>query len=391
MLYFLLSICISYTILAHLYTKPLLYRVSYVFSFNSSMASLVTQWFNKVFSNAQLVVLIVLLVAIVIVLNVASDILTPLIIALVLAYILDGAVDLLKQWNLSSTLALTAVYLLFIGIVLFILVVLLPLMTVEITDFLRDLPAIASRGQNLLLQLPQTYPELIEERQITSFIASLREEIADVGQSVLSTLLVSIQGFITVLVYLVLVPLLVFFFLKDKDLLLGWVAKLLPRKENRALTTQVWQEANQKVSNYIRGKLLEIMIVWVVSWIVFAALGLNYAPLLSFLVGISVIVPFLGAAVITLPVAMVAYAQWGLSAEFVYLMIAYTIIQFLDGNLLVPFLFSEVVNLHPVAIISAILIFGGIWGVWGVFFAIPLATVVNAVLKAWPREPQLAS
>ena len=352
------------------------------------MASLVTQWFNKVFSNAQLVVLIVLLVAAVIVLNVASDILTPLIIALVLAYILDGAVDLLKQWNLSSTLALTAVYLLFIGIVLFILVVLLPLMTVEITDFLRDLPAIASRGQTLLLQLPQTYPEFIEEQQITNFIASLREEIADVGQSVLSTLLVSIQGFITVLVYLVLVPLLVFFFLKDKDLLLGWVAKLLPRKENRALTTQVWQEANQKVSNYIRGKLLEILIVWVVSWIVFVALGLNYAPLLSFLVGISVIVPFLGAAVITLPVAMVAYAQWGLSAEFVYLMIAYTIIQFLDGNLLVPFLFSEVVNLHPVAIISAILIFGGIWGVWGVFFAIPLATVVNAVLKAWPRELQ---
>ena len=84
---------------------------------------------------------------------------------------------------------------------------------------------------------------------------------------------------------------------------------------------------------------------------------------------------------------MVAYAQWGLSTEFVYLMIAYTIIQFLDGNLLVPFLFSEVVNLHPVAIISAILIFGGIWGVWGVFFAIPLATVVNAILKAWPREP----
>ncbi len=352
------------------------------------MASLVTQWFNKVLSNAQLVVLIVLLVAVVIVLNVASDILTPLIIALVLAYILDGAVDLLKQWNLSSTLALTAVYLLFIGIVLFILVVLLPLMTVEITDFLRDLPAIASRGQQLLLQLPQIYPEFIEERQITNFIASLREEIADIGQSVLSTLLVSIQGFITVLVYLVLVPLLVFFFLKDKDLLLGWAAKLLPREENRALTTQVWQEANQKVSNYIRGKLLEILIVWVVSWIVFAALGLNYAPLLSFLVGISVIVPFLGAAVMTLPVAMVAYAQWGLSAEFVYLMIAYAVIQFLDGNLLVPFLFSEVVNLHPVAIISAILIFGGIWGVWGVFFAIPLATVVNAVLKAWPREPQ---
>jgi putative permease len=66
-------------------------------------------------------------------------------------------------------------------------------------------------------------------------------------------------------------------------------------------------------------------------------------------------------------------------------MIAYAIIQALDGNVLVPLLFSEVVNLHPVAIIVAILVFGGWWGFWGVFFAIPLATLVQAILKAWPR------
>jgi putative permease len=65
-------------------------------------------------------------------------------------------------------------------------------------------------------------------------------------------------------------------------------------------------------------------------------------------------------------------------------MIAYGEIQALDGNVLVPLLFSEVVNLHPVAIIIAILVFGGLWGFWGVFFAIPLATLVQAVLKAWP-------
>jgi putative permease len=63
---------------------------------------------------------------------------------------------------------------------------------------------------------------------------------------------------------------------------------------------------------------------------------------------------------------------------------AYLVIQALDGNVLVPLLFSEVVNLHPIAIIVAILVFGGLWGFWGVFFAIPLATLVQAVLKAWP-------
>jgi putative permease len=62
------------------------------------------------------------------------------------------------------------------------------------------------------------------------------------------------------------------------------------------------------------------------------------------------------------------------------------VLQALDGYLLVPLLFSEVVNLHPVAIIIAILVFGGLWGFWGVFFAIPLATLVNAVLHAWPGK-----
>ena len=65
---------------------------------------------------------------------------------------------------------------------------------------------------------------------------------------------------------------------------------------------------------------------------------------------------------------------------------AYGIIQALDGNVLVPFVFSEVVDIHPVAIIVAILFFGGIWGFWGVFFAIPLAVVVQAVLGAWPQS-----
>ena len=69
-----------------------------------------------------------------------------------------------------------------------------------------------------------------------------------------------------------------------------------------------------------------------------------------------------------------------------YVISAYTVIQFLDGNVLVPVLFSEVVNLHPLAIIVAVLFFGGLWGMWGVFFAIPLATLIQAVINAWPRQ-----
>jgi putative permease len=91
--------------------------------------------------------------------------------------------------------------------------------------------------------------------------------------------------------------------------------------------------------------------------------------------------------IVTIPVALVAFSQWGISGDFWGLMFAYLVVQGLDSNILVPLLFSEAVNLHPLVIILSVVIFGGLWGFWGVFFAIPLATLVKAVIHAWPEEP----
>ena len=129
-----------------------------------------------------------------------------------------------------------------------------------------------------------------------------------------------------------------------------------------------------------------MLIIGLSSYFVFALFSLNYAALLGLLVGLSVIVPYIGAALVTLPVVVVAYFQFGVTADFYWVIGAYVVIQVLDGNVLVPLLFSEAVNLHPVAIVIAVLFFGGIWGLWGVFFAIPLATMVNALLSAWPAR-----
>ena len=186
------------------------------------------------------------------------------------------------------------------------------------------------------------------------------------------------------MIYLFLVPMMIFFFLKDKALLIDWFLQFMPKQ--RHLTVRVWEEVDTQIGNYVRGKFSEIFILWFVSFATFAGIGLNYAMLLAVLMGIQVIIPYIGATLITFPVLGVAYFQWGLSGDqFMYLVIAYSIIQALDGVVLVPVLFSEAVNLHAIAIIVAILFFGGVWGFWGVFFAIPLATVVKAVLTAWPR------
>jgi len=195
----------------------------------------------------------------------------------------------------------------------------------------------------------------------------------------------SVIDIMLLMVYLILVPLLVFFFLKDKQRIIDWLQGYLPKE--RALTTRVWRDVNVQIANYVRGKAWEILIVGSVSYATFTIMGLQYAVLLSTLVGLSVIIPYIGAAAVTLPIAAIAFFQWGWSSDSWYILLAYGVIQALDGNVLVPLLFSEVVNLHPVAIIIAVVVFGGLWGFWGVFFAIPLATLVQAVLKAWPKKP----
>ncbi|HAN27812.1 MAG TPA: AI-2E family transporter, partial [Haliea salexigens] len=156
----------------------------------------------------------------------------------------------------------------------------------------------------------------------------------------------------------------------------------------RPLLRRIWSEMDTQVANYARGKVLEILIVGSVSYVSFTFLNLNYAALLALCVGLSVIIPYLGAALVTLPVLLVGFFQWGFTNEFYWLMAVYFVIQGLDGNVLVPLMFSEAVNLHPVAIILAVLFFGGIWGLWGVFFAIPLATLIKAVINAWPTPAE---
>jgi putative permease len=272
--------------------------------------------------------------------------------------------------------------------VLFLLFGLLPLVSRQLTQLVQQLPIMIVKGQHLLLSLPEMYPELVTEAQVLNAINTIRAEVLNMGQNALAWSVAAGLGVITISIYLVLVPLLVFFFLKDKELILKWLHGFLPH--DHTLAQQVWREVDRQMGNYVRGKFLEILIVWAASFVAFSLMGLQFAMLLGLMVGLSVIVPYIGAVVVTLPVALVAFFQWGWSSEFLWLMGVYLIIQGLDGNVLVPILFSEVVDLHPIAIITAVLVFGGLWGFWGIFFAIPLATVVQAILKAWPR-PALAA
>ena len=348
------------------------------------MLAVVRNWFYRYFSDEEAVVLAAILALGFTVILTLGGMLAPVLAGLVLAFLMQGVVAWLERVRVPHMVAVWGVFTLFVALLAVCLLLLVPLLWRQLLNLVNELPRMLGEWQHLMLLLPERYPQLVTEEQILRAIDNARGELGRVGQWLLSWSLASLPILVSMMIYLVLVPILVFFFLKDRQTITAWFSSHLPSE--RGLMTRVWQEMNLQIANYIRGKVIEIVITGGVSYVAFAVLGLNYAALLALLVGLSVVVPYVGAVVVTVPVALIGLFQWGWGDQFIWLMLVYGIIQALDGNVLVPLLFSEAVNLHPVAIICAVLLFGGLWGFWGVFFAIPLATLFKALLHAWPRR-----
>ena len=347
------------------------------------MIDIFRMWFRRYFSDPQVVILGFLLLAGFILIFTLGNMLTPVFISIIIAYLLEGTVIYLEKMGMPRLAAVLVVFIIFLASLLVMIIWLIPMLSRQIVQLLQDLPSMLSNGQKELMLLPDRYPEFISKEQIQQIMGYLTTELTRMGQNIVSISLSSVRGIIAFLVYSILVPLMVFFFLKDKKLIVGWLKSFLPSDHN--LAGEVWQEVNFQIGNYVRGKIWEIIIVWGVTYVSFVLLSVPFAMLLSFFVGLSVLIPYIGATVMFLPVGLIAFFEWGWGAQFAYVMIAISIIQALDGNLLVPLLLSGVVNIHPVAIIVAVLLFGGLWGLWGLFLAIPLATLFHAVIKAWQK------
>ena len=302
-----------------------------------------------------------------------GEILAPVLVAVILAYLMQGVANVLRHRGVPAELSVALSTLLFLGGFFAVLFVLAPLVWRQLVALIREAPAMIEAGRKVLVTLPEEYPVFFTQQQVNELTAAIQAEMASIGQILVTKGLSSIPSMLAAIVYLILIPLMVFFFLKDREQLVGWFGGFLPEK--KPLLDRIWEELNLQFANYARGKGIEVLIIGVASYLVFAVFSLNYAALLGLLVGFSVIVPFIGAMLVTIPVMMVAYFQFGVTPDFYWVVGAYVVIQVLDGNVLVPLLFSEAVNLHPVAIVIAVLFFGGLWGLWGVFFAIPLATL----------------
>ena len=342
------------------------------------MRSLLNKFIKRFFSNEESVYFAILLIFSFFFIILFGNVLLPVIISIVIAFLLNGFMTTLIKYNMSQKLSLSITLIVFFGFYLSLFMA-LPSIGTEINNLLQNLPIIVSSFQQNLIEMNNYF----SEEEIDQIFANLSNQISVLLSSALGQLAGTVSLMFNAILYAIMIPLMVFFFLKDKSTLLPIASIILP-KENGFMQS-VFAEMNDQLFNYVTGKFIEMLLVASASYILFAFLGLPYAVLIAILVGLSVIIPIFGAILVTIPVVLIGLYEWGLSENFYWLLGFYLLIQILDGNVLVPILFSTRNNLHPVIIIIAVLFFGGIWGFWGLFFAIPLATFVKAIINSWPE------
>ena len=347
------------------------------------MLNYLKQWYEENLTDPNQVSLALIVIFSVLITYILIQTISPILVAIVLAYMLEGLVqNLMKTARIVRNISVVVVFFMFLILSVITLFMLIPLLLDQLTLFVKSLPEIFDKSKNLILGM-YDQNEYIPKDYIDSIFLGLQGETSKLGNSIFAYSLASAGGLFAIIVYTILVPIMIFFMLFDKDAINGWISKFFPKKLE--LTQKAYSELNLKIGNYIRCKFIEIIIVWVASFILFLLLGLNYSLLLSFLCGVSVIIPYVGMIAVTIPIVLVAYFQWGIASEFWYVVIGHLLIQAIDGNVVVPILFSDAVNIHPFAILLSILFFGSVWGIWGVFFAIPLAVLINTILNVWPR------
>jgi putative permease len=339
----------------------------------------ISQWWQKRLADTELVMLLVSLLVIFILLMLLGSILTPVLLGIALAYVLDGVVDLLTRCKFPRMLAIAVTGGGTMLLLLFTLLAVLPLLTEQIGRLVSHAPQYVQSIREMLQQLQANHAEWINPSYLQKIIAAVALKLQEWGGALLSFSIASIPGMITLLVYAVLVPVMVFFFLKDKMEIIAWGKQFLPSE--RMLLKRVWNELDTQIGNYIRGKFWEAFLVGISMWLVYWWMGHEYALLLGVLTGMSVWIPFVGAAVVTFPVILLSFFQWGWTDTMAYSVLAYAIVQTIDANVVIPWLFSEIVNLHPIAIIVGILVFGSLWGIIGVIIAIPMAALVKSVVS----------
>lgn len=310
--------------------------------------------------------------------QVLLSILTPFLISFILAYLLAPLVQFMERRGIPRTIAIMVIYLLFAGTMFVFMVRVMPLFLEDMQMLMRRLPVYAQKLQEIITHLQEDYRRF----NLPAYVLELIDNnIVGLGQRITAQLERSYNFLIDLfgrVLMLLLVPILTYYFLRDEAILKQNLLTLFPRRSRRRLKS-LSGDIDLALGAYIRGALLVSLTVWLMTYAGLMLIGLEYSLILSIVVGITNLIPYIGPIIGALPALMIALLEQPIQALKVLILIL--AVQQVEAQLITPYVIGKSVRMHPLAIILILLAAGRLFGIAGLILALPAAIVLRVVFK----------
>jgi predicted PurR-regulated permease PerM len=312
-----------------------------------------------------------------------SPILAPFLAAAILAYIFDPLVDKCEARGMSRTLGtVIAVLILLIAVVLLV-VIILPLFYKEISQLTQMIPNFVEHLKTTVVPWVAAKTGVEINLDPTSFRQFMQENIGDAGgiaKRVFATVGTGGLAVVAILVNLALIPIVLFYVLRDWDILVAQVDSMIPRRFHDTVTG-ITREIDAVLSEFLRGQITVMVLMAAFYVIGLWAVGLNFALPVGLITGLLVFVPYLGVGLGMLLGTVAAVLQFDSITGVALVWVVFAVGQVVESLFITPKFVGERIGLHPVAVIFALLAFGQVFGFFGVLLALPASAAMLVGLR----------
>lgn len=311
-----------------------------------------------------------------------SEAIRPFFIAFIISYLLQPAIEFVaSKFKLSNKISSIVVYLIFLSIFFTALTLLVPVIYGQVSTFVNNIPKYKDYFQAEILPPIMTKIYAVEPNiadkikdSLSNFINSIFTILGSLANNFWHYTLITINIFVLFL----LIPIILFYFLRDWTKIIENMKSLLPLKSRHKILG-ILSSINSLLAAYIRGQLNICLMLSIYYSISFTVIGIDLALLLGILTGFLVIIPFIGTFISFLLTLTVGYLTFATTKLF-YIIVVYLIGNICESYILTPKIIGDKIGLHPLWIIFSIFACGSLFGFIGIFFAIPIAGVTKILL-----------
>jgi len=304
-----------------------------------------------------------------------TDIFIALIICLLFALVLSPFVDFLQGFGIGRSFSILIVYAV-IGVVLFSVVNLLAPSFIAQSDSLQK-----SYKEFQVSEKLKTTEKWIEKNVPYIKKGDVGKEIEQSVKASFSKAEEFISGVVSTVLYIIIIPFVTFFILRDRQKLKNGLIGLVPNRYFE-MTINILDKIEKQLSSYVRAWLLDALVLGIMAFAGLSILGVNYAIIIGMVAGAGHLIPYAGPIIGGVPAILISVIQYGDLSMVLPIVILFTIIYILDSSFIQPYIFSKGAEMNPIVIIALILIGNQILGAFGALIAIPVATI----LKVSARE-----